>query len=66
MRLWVNGEVREAREGENLLALLQGLGINPAKVAVERNFAIVPKSRYLDTVLSGEDKLEIVQFVGGG
>ncbi|MET0182248.1 MAG: sulfur carrier protein ThiS [Caulobacterales bacterium] len=66
MRLWVNGEVREARDGENLLALLEGMSINPLKVAVERNLAIVPKSGYSNTVLEPDDKLEIVQFVGGG
>lgn len=66
MRLWVNGEVREAREGQTVLALIEALGINPQKVAVERNLEIVPKSRYVDTILAAEDRLEIVQFVGGG
>ncbi len=66
MRLWVNGEQREGREGQTLLSLIKELGINPQKVAVERNLEIVPKSRYLDTMLANEDRLEIVQFVGGG
>jgi len=66
MRLWVNGEVREAREGSNLLAFLETMEVNPLKVAVERNLEIVPRSRYKDTVLAAEDRLEIVQFVGGG
>ena len=34
--------------------------------AVERNLAIVPRSRYGETVLSPGDRIEIVQFVGGG
>lgn len=66
MRLWVNGELRAAGEGQSLLAFLEGSGINPQKVAVERNLMIVPKSRYRDTLLTADDKLEIVQFVGGG
>lgn len=66
MRLWVNGEVREARAGESLADLLGALGIDPRKVAVERNLEIVPKSRYQVTELTAEDRLEIVQFVGGG
>lgn len=66
MRLWVNGEVREAREGQTLLALIEALGINPQKVAVERNLEIVPKSRYYNTILASGDRLEIVHFVGGG
>jgi len=37
-----------------------------ARIAVERNGAIVPKARYADTVLQDGDVLEIVSFVGGG
>lgn len=66
MRLWVNGEAREARAGQTLLALLESLDINPLKVAVERNLEIVPKSLFGETALAAEDRLEIVQFVGGG
>lgn len=66
MRLTVNGEVREAQEGLSLRAFLETLDLNPAKVAVERNLAIVPKSRYAETVLAAGDALEIVEFVGGG
>lgn len=66
MRLWVNGEVREADEGVSLRAFLESLELNPAKVAVERNLSIVPKSRYGQTLLAAEDRLEIVEFVGGG
>ncbi len=66
MRLWVNGEAREARAGQTLLALLESLDINPLKVAVERNLEIVPKSLFAETALAAEDRLEIVQFVGGG
>lgn len=66
MRLWVNGEAREARAGQTLLALLESLDINPLKVAVERNLEIVPKSLFAETALAADDRLEIVQFVGGG
>ncbi|MDC7681693.1 sulfur carrier protein ThiS [Asticcacaulis sp. BYS171W] len=50
----------------NVLALVEGLGIDPRKVAVERNLEIVPKSAYLNTPLEDGDRLEIVHFVGGG
>jgi thiamine biosynthesis protein ThiS len=39
----------------------------PAKgIAVERNREIVPKSAYAVTRLTDGDRIEIVQFVGGG
>lgn len=66
MKLTVNGEIRVAREGEPLDAFLSGLGLAPEKVAVERNGQIVPRSAYAATPLSEGDKLEIVEFVGGG
>jgi thiazole synthase len=66
MRLLLNGEWTEAPEGESLQALLGRLGIDPRRVAVERNLAIVPKDRYAGTVLGEGDRLEIVHFVGGG
>ena len=66
MKLWVNGEVYEAARDASLTALLAQLGIDPRKVAVEHNRAIVPRSTYERTPLAEGDRLEIVQFVGGG
>jgi thiamine biosynthesis protein ThiS len=66
MRVLVNGEPRGARDGETVASLLAALGLDARKLAVERNRAIVPKSAYGDTVLSNDDVIEIVHFVGGG
>jgi thiamine biosynthesis protein ThiS len=66
MTITINGETREARQGETLSSLLQSLGLTPQSVAVERNGAIVPRSQYLETVLADGDQIEVVQFVGGG
>jgi thiamine biosynthesis protein ThiS len=46
--------------------LLTRLGLEPAKIAVERNLEIVPRSQYGATALADGDRLEIVQFIGGG
>jgi thiamine biosynthesis protein ThiS len=66
MALTVNGETREVAPGANLAGFLRTIGLDPAKVAVERNLAIVPRSRYAETQLSPGDRIEIVHFVGGG
>ncbi|MGE0827938.1 MAG: sulfur carrier protein ThiS [Hyphomonadaceae bacterium] len=66
MQLWVNGEVREAPPEASLERFLALLGIDSRKVAVERNREIVPRSAFADTSLNEGDRLEIVQFVGGG
>jgi thiamine biosynthesis protein ThiS len=66
MRLWVNGEVREAPDSATLTDVLASLGIDGRRVAVERNLEIAPKSAWGQTILQDGDRLEIVQFVGGG
>ena len=66
MKLIINGEEREFAAPMSLEALLGQIGVDPRKVAVERNLEIVPKSTYAE-VLAGEgDRLEIVHFIGGG
>jgi thiamine biosynthesis protein ThiS len=62
----LNGEPRRVAAGETLSGLLAGLGLDPATVAVERNRAIAPRSSFGDTRLAPGDRIEIVQFVGGG
>lgn len=66
MRLTVNGEMREAPDKATLADLLALLGIEGKRVAVERNHEIAPKSQWAEIALAEGDRLEIVQFVGGG
>jgi thiamine biosynthesis protein ThiS len=64
--LTLNGEPHQAREGMSIADLVKELGLNPKKVAVERNLEIVPRSTLHDVLLADGDQLEIVHFVGGG
>lgn len=66
MRLTINGESQEFEAKLTVFELLGRIGLDPAKVAVERNLEIVPKSTYQATPLGDGDKLEIVHFIGGG
>jgi sulfur carrier protein len=50
----------------SLLQFLESLDIDPRRVAVELNTDIVSKSVYETTILQDGDRMEIVQFVGGG
>jgi sulfur carrier protein len=65
MRIQVNGDTKEV-SARTILALIEELGVNPRKVAVERNFEIVPRSLHAETALSEGDRIEMVIFVGGG
>ncbi len=66
MRLTVNGEERTFEAIADVAGLIRLLGLDPRKVAIERNLEIVPRSTFADARLSDGDRLEIVQFVGGG
>lgn len=65
MRIQINGEPREV-EAATIQTLVETLGLDPRKVAVERNLEIVPRSLHAVTALSDGDRIELVQFVGGG
>jgi thiamine biosynthesis protein ThiS len=65
MRLQVNGEERQVA-ASTVGELIAELGLDARKVAIERNLAIVPRSLHAATPLSDHDRIEIVQFVGGG
>jgi thiamine biosynthesis protein ThiS len=61
----LNGELREIADGMTVRALLAEMKLSPEKVAVELNRRLLRGERY-DTVLSPNDAIEIVTFVGGG
>ena len=65
MKLSVKGEYRDVG-AVDIAGLIAELGLDARKVAVERNLEIVPRSLHGSTPLSDGDRIELVQFVGGG
>jgi thiazole synthase len=66
LNVTLNGETRQLDAPTSVRGLLESLGLDPAKIAVERNLEIVPRSTYGDVGLADGDRLEIVHFIGGG
>ena len=66
MNIIVNGEDRFLDGSKTVKQLIETLGLDGRKVAVERNMEIVPKSQYNNILLGDGDRLEIVHFIGGG
>ncbi|HEX4293520.1 MAG TPA: sulfur carrier protein ThiS [Rhizomicrobium sp.] len=62
----INGETRSLSGAMSVRDLLSSLGMDPAKIAVERNLEIVPRSQYGAVQVGQGDRLEIVHFIGGG
>ena len=55
----VNGEARQLEAPTSVRGLLESLGLDPAKIAVERNLEIVPRSTYGDVAVGEGDRLEM-------
>ena len=66
VEITLNGEARRLDGALSVRGLLESLGLDPAKIAVERNLEIVPRSTYGEVALADGDRLEIVHFIGGG
>jgi sulfur carrier protein len=66
VRITVNGELRIVPEGQSVLGLVQALGLDPARVAVEMDRRILKRPFWDESVLTAGAQIEIVQFVGGG
>lgn len=66
MTVTVNGREEQVEPGTTVLEYLTGLSLDPQRVAVELNLEIVKRDRFGDTPLHDGDRVEIVQFVGGG
>ena len=66
IQIVVNGEARQIAPGITVVMLLEQMGLDPGRVAIERNLEILPRARWQETRLEAGDRFEIVQFVGGG
>ena len=66
MNLFINGKETSFNSPLTLAGLVEQLGMKPDRVAVELNRNIAPRNQWASINLAEGDRLEIVQFVGGG
>lgn len=66
MQITLNGEPYELDAPLSVADLLARLSIDPRRVAIEHNFTILKRPLYAETRVNEGDRIEIVNFVGGG
>ena len=66
MIITLNGERFELDRPVSVIDLLARLEIDPRRVAVEHNLNIIRRHTFTDVIVKDGDKIEIVNFVGGG
>lgn len=62
----INGEDKFIPQNISILKLIESFKINKDRVVIELNKNILKKDLFSSTLLSENDELEIVTFVGGG
>lgn len=66
MRITLNGEPFEIAGPMSVAEFLTSLDIDPRRVAVEHNLSILKRQTFPEVTIAPGDRLEIVNFVGGG
>jgi thiamine biosynthesis protein ThiS len=62
----LNGEPHELSGPTSITALLDELGLDSRRIAVEHNFVVIKRDAYASTMVREGDEVEIVNLVGGG
>ena len=62
----VNGAPYPLGHARTLAQLFVALGVDVAKKAIERNGEIIPAAALGQTPVAPDDRIEVIQFVGGG
>jgi len=66
MKLVINGEIKSVPASATIRELIENLELKPDRIAVELNRCIIKRRDWDRTPVMEADRIEIVQFVGGG
>lgn len=66
LTLWVNGGEVSCKEGSSTLDLIESMGFDASRIAVEIDGSICPRSQLGRRKVLGGERMEVVSFVGGG
>ncbi|WP_069469742.1 sulfur carrier protein ThiS [Candidatus Marithrix sp. Canyon 246] len=66
MEIYLNSELKSVADNLTISNLIQDLGLEKKRFAVEVNLDIIPRSQFEQFQLKNQDKVEIVQAIGGG
>jgi len=66
MTIIVNGQEREFKDNTTLLEVLKSLSLEDKVMAAAINMNIIKQNDWKDYCVEDGDKLELLDFVGGG
>jgi len=65
-KIQLNGKKVKIQRNLSIKDLINKYRLKENKIAIELNGTILPKDRYKNKKVKNNDKIEIVQFIGGG
>lgn len=66
MKIFVNGDEKEAPAGVSVSEYVKTLGFDPETVVVEIDGQILARTDFSSKLLSEGCELELIRFIGGG
>ena len=66
MQIYINGEEREIAVETRMAALIEQLELTGKRIAVEVNEELIPRSTFDEHLIHANDRIEIINAVGGG
>lgn len=66
MNIQLNGDLKQVDDNLTAAKLVDTLGLQGRRIAIEVNREILPRSHYESYQLKENDKVEIIHAVGGG
>ena len=66
IQIYINGKKKNINSNCNLIDILKEYSLINKLVAVEINQEVIPKSRYKTVTINKNDKIEILELIGGG
>ena len=66
IQIYINGKTKIVGINNSLYSILKKLTIKNKFIAVELNAEVIPKSQYKNTIINQNDRIEILELIGGG
>ena len=66
IQIYINGKKKNIKSNFNLINILEEYSLKDKLVAIEINQEVIPKSNYKTKKINKNDRIEILELIGGG
>ena len=66
IQIYINGKKKSINSNYNLINIIEEYSLKKKLIAIEINQEVVPKSNYITKKINKNDRIEILELIGGG